>query len=209
MPTPSRIPRLGRVLALAVAAVVLALGWSQLEKFRHPAPPLPVLGAMPDFAFTDQNGRPVRRADLAGKISVVDFIFTRCTGPCPLMTSRLAEFQRALGGADDVRLVSVSVDPEHDQPPVLARYAARFGADPARWLFLTGPSADVEKFSTKGLLLALAKDGNGNPMHAQKFVVVDREGRVRAYRDLDDPDLVSTLRSDVENLRAEPRPERP
>lgn len=209
MPTPSRIPRLGWVLAFAAAVVVLTLGWSQLGKFRRPAspaPPLPVLGTMPDFAFTDQNGRPIRRADLAGKICVVDFIFTRCAGPCPVMTSRLAEFQRALDGADDVRLVSVSVDPEYDQPPVLARYAARFGADPARWIFLTGTTADVEKFSTKGMLLALAKDGNGDPMHAQKFVVVDGEGRIRAYRDLNDPALVPTLFRDVENLRTETRP---
>lgn len=209
MPTPSRIPRLGWIFALGAAALVLGLGWSQLGKFRRPAPsapPLPVLGVMPDFTFTNQNGQPVRRADLAGKISVVDFIFTRCAGPCPVMTSRLAEFQRTLGGADDVRLVSVSVDPEHDQPPVLTKYAARFGADPARWIFLTGNPAEIEKFSTKGLLLALAKDGNGDPMHAQKFVVVDGQGRIRAYRDLNDPDLVATLRRDVEILRAESRP---
>jgi protein SCO1 len=210
-PSPSRIPRLGWALALVCAAAVLALGWTHLKNIRpaspHAAPPLPVLGVAPDFSFVSQAGQPVTRADLAGKVWVADFIFTRCAGPCPLMTERLSELQRALAGSgDDVRIVSVSVDPEFDQPPVLAKYAARFGADPARWSFLTGDPAAVEKFVTKGMLLALAKDGNGDPMHAQKFVVVDREGRIRAYRDLNDPALLPTLFRDVENLRQESKP---
>ncbi len=207
MSAPSRIPRFGWALAFVAAAAVLALGWLQLKNIRPaPAiPPLPVLAPAPDFAFTAETGSRFTRADLAGRIWIADFIFTRCAGPCPIMTERLAGLQRALaGGADDVRLVSVSVDPGFDRPPVLAKYAARFGADPARWTFLTGDDAAVEKFVTKGMLLGLAKDANGDPMHAQKFVVVDQRGRIRAYRDLDDPALLPTLLQDIDSLRREP-----
>lgn len=202
---PPRISRLTWLLAVVVAAAVLAGGWFLLHPSRGPvAPPLPVWATTPDFQFTAQTGAPVSRADLAGKIWVAAFIFTRCAGPCPAMTERMAELQRGLGsGFPEVRLVSVSVDPAHDQPDVLARYAARFGADPARWLFLTGEPAAIEKFVTKGMLLPLAKDGEGAPIHSQKFLVVDGTGRIRSFRDLDDPALVPKLLGDIENLRAE------
>jgi protein SCO1/2 len=206
MPAPSRISRLGWLVAFAVAAAVLAFGWMHLKSKRASAGlPLAVLAATPDFAFTSQTGATVKRADLAGKIWVSNFIFTRCPGPCPMMTERLAELQRALanGGDNDVRLVSVTVDPEFDQPEVLANYAARFGADPARWSFLTGDPASVEKFITKGMLLGLSKDEQGAPVHSQKFVVVDRAGQIRAYRDLDDPALLPKLLQDIETLKRE------
>ncbi len=207
MTAPSRIPRIGWAVAFAAGAAILALTWMQLKSSRQPAlPPLPVLASAPDFAFTSQTGVPIKRADFAGKIWIADFIFTRCAGPCPVMTERLSELQRALAaGLDDVRLVSVTVDPEYDSPEVLAKYAARFGADPARWAFLTGEPAAIEKFTTKGMLLALAKDGEGAPIHSQKFVVVDPSGNIRAYRDLNDPALLPNLLQDIENLRQETR----
>jgi len=206
MAAPSRISRLGWIAAVAVAAAVLALVWMQLQRSRAPvAPPLPVLATVPDFSFTSQSGAPVTRADLRGKIWIADFIFTRCAGPCPIMTERLSELQRAIAGVGDgVKLVSVTVDPEYDSPAVLAKYGARFGADPSRWKFLTGEPAAVEKFITKGMLLALAKDGEGAPIHAQKFVVVDRAGNIRAYRDLNDPALLPTLLQDIAALQREP-----
>ncbi|HEY8901764.1 MAG TPA: SCO family protein [Chthoniobacterales bacterium] len=210
MSTPSRIPRIGWAIAFAAGAAVLALAWTQLKTARRPAlPPLPELATAPDFAFTAQTGAPVKRADLAGKIWITDFIFTRCAGPCPVMTERLSELQRALAvGPDDVRLVSVTVDPEYDSPAVLKKYAERFGADPARWFFLTGDPAAIETFSTRGMLLALAKDGEGAPIHSQKFVVVDQSGRIRAYHDLADPALLPNLLQDIENLRQEARASR-
>ncbi|MDD5200625.1 MAG: SCO family protein [Terrimicrobiaceae bacterium] len=205
MSPPSRIPRLGWAIAFAAAAAVLALGWSHLKSIRRPAlPPLPVLAATPDFAFTSQAGAPVTRAGLAGKVWIADFIFTRCPGPCPVMTERMSELQRALSNAGDgVRLVSVTVDPEFDKPGVLAKYGERYGADPARWLFLTGEPAAVEKFITKGMLLPLAKNGEGAPIHSQKFVVVDAAGNIRAYRDLNDPELLPKLLQDIDALQRE------
>ena len=105
----------------------------------------------------------------------------------------------------------MSVDPGHDTPAVLSEYAARFGWNPDQWSFLTGDPAKIENFITKGMLLGLSKDGEGLPVHSQKFVVVDREGHVRAYHDLEDPALIPNVLSDVEALRREPssRKEKP
>lgn len=204
-PPPRRIPRLGWLLAIVAALAVLTAGAVLIRRTAAPPPPpLPVWAKTPDFQFVSQTGAPVTRADLAGKTWIAAFIFTRCAGPCPAMTERMAELQRALGPASpDVRLVSVSVDPAYDRPEVLAKYAARFGADPARWLFLTGEPAAVEKFVTKGMLLPLAKDGEGAPIHSQKFLVVDGAGQIRAFRDLDDPALVPKLLQDIDALRRE------
>jgi protein SCO1/2 len=206
MSAPARIPTLGWVAAFGAAAVLFVLAGMFVKNVRRAQQaPLPVLATVPEFSFTAQTGAPVTRVSLLGKLWIADMIFTRCAGPCPVMTDRLSQVQRALANSgDDVRLVSVTVDPAYDQPAVLAKYGARFGADPARWLFLTGAPDAVEKFVTKGMLLGLAKDDAGAPMHAQKFVVVDRAGRIRAYRDLEDPNLVPQLLTDLDTLRREP-----
>src|SRR5215203_2686543 len=65
----------------------------------------------PAFELTDQNGKTVAKADLMGKVWIADFIFTNCGGPCPIMTSKLADVQKKVA-RPDVKLVSFSVDPE-------------------------------------------------------------------------------------------------
>ena len=93
----------------------------------RPAPPLPVLGAVPAFHLVDERGAPLReRRPCAATSTVVDFIFTRCPSSCPRLTARMAELQARLAkDGSDARLVSFSVDPENDTPPVLAAYAAK------------------------------------------------------------------------------------
>ena len=86
----------------------------------------------PEFTLTDQAGEPFSLDDLKGKVWIADFVFTRCTSICPVMTAKMAELRDQLSQfahGEDVRLVSVSVEPEHDQPAVLAEYAAKFKAD--------------------------------------------------------------------------------
>jgi cytochrome oxidase Cu insertion factor (SCO1/SenC/PrrC family) len=75
----------------------------------------------------------------------------------------MAEISRALRKTKDVRLVSVSIDPTHDTPAVLAEYAARMNADPSRWIFLTGPENEITEFTQKGMLQVLAKDPKNIP----------------------------------------------
>jgi protein SCO1 len=116
---------------------------------------LPIYGAVPDFALTDQTGRPVRKADLEGNVWVASFIFTSCPDECPLMTAEMAQLQSDLAHVPDLRLVSITVDPEHDIPAVLSHYAERFNADPARWLFLTGDKRAIYRLVRDGFRLGL------------------------------------------------------
>ena len=201
---PKRLPFLAWVVAFLVAALLIA-GAFRLFRYseRTSSDDLAVIGTVPDFRFTTQEGKTLTRADLLGKVWVADFIFTRCPGPCPLMSSRMAEISKELRKAKDVRLVSVSIDPTHDTPPVLAEYAARLGADPNRWIFLTGPAKEIESFTTKGMLQVLATDPAGVPTHSTRFLVIDREGRIRNARKLDEPELVQKLFMDIGGLLRE------
>jgi protein SCO1/2 len=164
----------------------------------------PPIGTVPDFHFITQEGKTLTRADLLGKVWVIDFFFTRCPGPCPMMNSKLAEISKELKKAKDVRLVSLSIDPEHDTPEVLKEYASHFGADPDRWIFLTGPQKPVEEFTTKGMLQALSKADPTAPVHSTRFLVIDRQGQIRMARKLDEPELVQKLLIDIGNLLREP-----
>jgi protein SCO1 len=142
------------VISLGVRSLIWQAPMQQL--FQGPSVTrLPVYGSVPDFALTDQTGRPVRRADLEGKVWVTSFIFTSCPDECPLMAAQMAQLQSDLAHAPELHLVSISVDPEHDIPAVLAHYAERFNADPARWLFLTGDKQAIYRLVRDGFRLGL------------------------------------------------------
>jgi cytochrome oxidase Cu insertion factor (SCO1/SenC/PrrC family) len=129
-----------------------------------------------DLVLTDQDGRPARfRSEVVGdRLVVLDFVFTTCTTICPVLSSRMARLQEALGDrlGREVLLVSVSVDPVRDTPARLLAYAAKWSAKPG-WRFLTGPKADVDAV-LKGLGAWTADYADHRPM----FLVGDgRTGR--------------------------------
>ncbi len=153
---------------------------------------------VPDFAFTNQAGNSYGSQDLEGKIYVVDFFFTRCPNICIEMTSELLRVQDKFKDRDDFRLVSVSVNPEYDTAGVLQEYAGRYGADPKLWNFLTGPKDDIYELARCGYFI-VAKPAESDPndfIHADKFVLVDKEKRIRGY-------YSGTDREDVDRLIAE------
>ena len=203
--TPKRLPFVAWVIAFAVAGLLI-FGASRLFKSseRHDVDAMPPIGEIPTFRFTTQDGKVLSKEDLLGKVWVADFVFTRCTGPCPVMTSRMAELAKGVAKAKDVRLVSISVDPEHDTPAVLSEYAGRMLADPSKWIFLTGPKQEIDDFARKGMFQVLAYDGKGVPTHSTRFLVIDREGKIRKTRNLDEPELVQKLFMDIGDLLREP-----
>jgi protein SCO1 len=149
---------LGMVLAGVVGFGAWSLVWQKPSQQLFPgvfAARLPIYGSVPDFTLTDQRGRSVRRADLAGKIWVASFIFTSCPDECPVMTAEMAQLQADLARVPDLRLVSISVDPEHDTPAALSQYADRFNADPERWLFLTGDKRLIYRLIREGFRLGI------------------------------------------------------
>lgn len=162
-----------------------------------------------DFALTDSTGRAVAREDLRGQMLVVSFVFTSCSLSCLAVNDRMAELQRALAGAEDVRLLSLSVDPRTDTPATLARFAARYGAHTNRWLFLTGDKAEVYRviessFLTRSRELeTLIPGGFANSDH---LMLVDRAGRVReSYPGLPRT-VVARILAAIDRLRREPSP---
>ncbi len=115
-----------------------------------PAPVPDDFGQLPDFNLIERSGKPISRQDLAGKTWVAAFIFTRCAGPCTQISGSMAQLQSKLQDVPDTRLVSFTVDPEFDSPAVLTKYAERFGADPARWFFVTGEPKPIYELLRQG-----------------------------------------------------------
>jgi cytochrome oxidase Cu insertion factor (SCO1/SenC/PrrC family) len=188
---------------------------------------LGLYGELPDFTFTERSGRTVHRADLAGLVWIANFMYTRCTDTCPMQTATLASLQRDLLADPRVRIVSLTVDPGHDTPAALRRYAEQYGADPARWLFLTGDRAAVYRLATEGFHLGVVDPGDaaaaagglarwlepapayathgskGLVMHSPRLVLVDGRARVRAYHQPDVPQSVKRLQKNLRRLLAE------
>lgn len=157
---------------------------------------LPVLYDVPEFRLTAQDGQPFDSKVLAGKIWVADFIYTTCPGPCPRMTSQMHEVQTAVRTMADVRFVSFTVDPAHDTPPVLAEYAKLHRADPARWYFLTGSVADLQKLDRDTFKLG---NIDASLQHSTRFVLVDQKTRIRGYYDTSE---AGSIRKVIEDINA-------
>lgn len=223
--------RPSRLLALGVAALGFSLVGGALAALWRQPEPLPAestvesladYGPVPDFQLTERGGRILTLADLRGKVWLANFIYTECTETCPLQSAQVQRLQEEFAEAGDLRFVSITVDPSHDTPEVLRRYAQRYGADPERWLFLTGPKPAIVALARDGFKLgvseatpaarssalpgllgpdpAFASHGSGGLiLHSSRFVLVDRQARIRAYHRTDDPDSLARLR---ENLRA-------
>jgi protein SCO1/2 len=159
---------------------------------------------LPEFSLTERSGKTVTRSELAGKIWVADFFYTTCPGPCPMLTSRLSALYEKVGAKDNVRLVSISLDPAKDTPEVLQTYASKFKAGP-NWFFLTGDKAAIYELALKGFKLAVAEERN-NPepiTHSTKLMLVDREGWVRGIYEGVGEDQNPKIIADIATLEKE------
>lgn len=186
-------------LAVAVTALVAAL------LLRAPSRPAPApIQPLPAFALVERDGTVVRREDLAGSPWVANFIFTRCAIYCPRLTVRMKELRERLPGS--IRTVSFSVDPEHDTPEVLARYAEQWGIAGRDWLFLTGSREEIWSLVRNGFLLPVepAPEVEGSPiLHSNRFVLVDSAGRVRETYEAFEEDALDRLIDDLDAVLAE------
>jgi protein SCO1/2 len=150
---------------------------------------LAVIDRVPDFSLTDQSGKPVRSADLRGKVLLVGFVFSTCNGSCPATTHRMGLVQRELQArgllkGDRVRLVSITLDPKRDTPEVLRGYMRLYDADAASWSFLTGESERVAKAVAAWGMWARPA-ANGQLDHPSRVFLVDRRGDIREIYNLD------------------------
>ena len=199
----------GYIVVFLVLAIACALVWIRFNYAPRPLRRvLPDLGPAPAFSLTERSGAKVDSASLAGKVWIADFIFTRCAGACPAMSTQMRDLQGSFRKTPEVVLVSFSVDPEHDTPDALDKYAGFYTAQPGRWLFLAGGPGEVATLAVDGFKLATSATADpaaGDApavVHSQKFVLVDGAGRIRGYYDGTDSETVQKLIRDVSALRA-------
>jgi cytochrome oxidase Cu insertion factor (SCO1/SenC/PrrC family) len=142
------------------------------------------LATVAPFRFTSSTGRTITEKDFEGRVWIVDFFFTTCSGPCPRITTQMRKLQDELASSS-VQLVSISVDPEIDTPEALRDYAERVGADLERWSFLTGDEQATFDLIRSSFALQVERASDARigfqVSHATRLVVVDGRGRVRGY----------------------------
>jgi len=185
------------VAAKVVGEGAYAEGWRRIGGGLVRSSPAPA------FDLIDQSGQPVTSSALGQRVLLIDFIYTRCPGPCPIQTARQVALQRRIPEAlrGRVRFLSFSLDPEHDRPPELERYAKEHGADLSNWSFLTGPTEALAALTRAYGVGSLRREDGTIDHTLITFLVHD--GRL-LERYLPKPGEEDRLLADVEALLAEP-----
>jgi protein SCO1/2 len=201
--------RLARLGTAATATLVGLVAVGRLPGHAGARPQLPYYNG-PDFtpvwtetphrvghfSLTTQTGAALTDADLAGHVSVVNFMFTRCAGLCPTVMARLRTVQAALGRAG-VELVSFTVTPEIDPPDLLAAFGQAHGVDPAVWRLVTGDRPQVYRLARESYFADdPRRPDTGAILHTEKVLLVDRDARLRGVYN-------GTLAFDMERLIAD------
>ena len=143
---------------------------------------------VPDLPLIDQNDEPRPMSSLRGHRIALTFIYTRCPLPgfCPLMDRNFLTIQREIERMptlEDVRLVTVTIDPLYDTPEVLREHARTLEADPQLWHFLTGSEAEIGEFAKAfGVVSERENPTAVETIHNLRTAVVDAEGRLVAVR---------------------------
>ena len=201
------------LLAIAIAAALGAAVWTALRVWprqggwdERPLEGLKNFGTVPDFSLMERSGKPFGLVDLRDKIWIANFIYTNCKDTCPLQSAEMAGLQNDLADKADIKLVSISVDPERDTPQALSQYAERFKADPDRWLFLTGEKREIYRLAQEGFRLSAVPASNAGQengasiLHSARFVLVDGKAQIRGYYQSTDAEAIKRLSRDLKKL---------
>jgi len=138
---------------------------------------------LPNLALLDQNGRSINLSSLKGEYVLINFIYTGCTGSCPMLTSKMSQVEKKLGPelGKKVRLLSVTLDPEHDNSAQLLKYANEHGANGADWIFLTGTPAQIDNYLAI-FKIKRARESDGTIDHVTTNFLLGPDGRqIRQY----------------------------
>lgn len=138
-----------------------------------------VYNRVPQFSFMECRGQKFELENLKGKLNIIDFFFTTCRGPCPLMSKQMEKLYNYYQSTDKVQFVSISVDPKRDSLSVLQEYANKFGVIDNRWNFVNGNIEDIKRLSEEGFKLG----ADFPDMHNTNFILVDQKGFIRGYYD--------------------------
>jgi protein SCO1/2 len=157
-------------------------------------PPLPVFYQVPEFSLQNEFNKPFGTKDLMGKFYIANFMFTSCPTTCPALMEKMDVIQNRIRGlGTKAAIVTFTVDPKHDSPEVLFKYARKRNSNPYIWNYLTGTEADLKKIVIDGFKVpmgnkeAIEKKLENKSItlfdiaHTEKVVLVDNKGQVRGY----------------------------
>ncbi len=188
------LPKLAGLII--VTGLILGAGAAVIHYAEKSREQIPVYGSVTPFELTERSGQMFQTSDMKGKITVANFFFTTCPGPCPRMNAKVAELYRAFSTSGKVQFVSISVDPENDSLAALQEYSRKMGVTDNRWLFLRGPGDEIHRVSESIFKLA----GEMPTMHSTKLVLIDDSLQIRGYYNSDDDAVVQTLKTHITQL---------
>jgi protein SCO1/2 len=165
-----------------------------------------VYQTIPAFKFVNQYGDSITNKSLDGQIYVADFFFTSCPSICPVMQRNLLKVYQEFRQTGGVKIISHTIDPQHDSVPVLKKYAEKLGVSGNMWWFLQGKKDDTYRIAEKSYFVAVKADNAtpGGYIHQGFFVLIDKQKRIRGSYDGTDAKQVDQLIADIKTLRSEP-----
>jgi len=190
-------------LILVAVMLVAAAFWASVKNVKTE---LPDYGSVPAFEFQNQNNQVFSSSALENKVWVAAFIFTRCMGPCPTISAKMAELNKRLSYSPRFALVSFSVDPEHDTPEKLAAYAEKFKREgKPEWHFLTGAKEKIYELAVQTFKQTASEDAQQPDiqqkfMHGTRLALIDSWGRIRGFYDSQDPAMTNHLERDIRSI---------
>jgi protein SCO1/2 len=164
-----------------------------------------IYNTIPKFAFVNQYSDTVTEKIVENKIYVTDFFFTTCPTICPVMKKQMVKVYQAYKGNPDVMILSHSIDPEHDTPAVLNKFAKDLGIEGQQWQFLTGDKTRIYEIGQNNYMSTAKEDTTvqGGYIHSGAFILVDKEKHVRGMYDGTTEEGTKKLLNDMERLLAE------
>ncbi len=205
--------RIGTVLVLVVLGASIFMVYRN-TMHQHDEPVLPYYGPqsgdgephyVQSFSLLNQDSVLLNKKPFEGHIYVADFFFTTCQGICPIMTEGMLRVYHNYENDPNIFFLSHTVDPDHDTPYILKRYAKNRDINTEKWQFVTGDKKQIYDLARYSYLVD-ATVGDGGPtdfVHTENFALVDPEGRIRGYYDGTDTAEVSKLIKDIALLKSE------
>lgn len=196
---------LGGIFILLVAGfMVYAFAEVGFGKKTLPILPDPSHKVAP-FAFVDQTGDTITQKNMDGKVCVVEYFFTTCTGICPKMNANMDKVYKEFKNTPGFLILSHTVDPETDSVPVMEKYAEQYGADPKVWMFLTGPKKELYAMARHSYLLNAATGDGGKDdfIHTQMWALIDQNRQIRGFYDGLKPAEINKMEDDIRTLLKE------
>ncbi|WP_310994232.1 SCO family protein [Aequorivita marina] len=172
---------------IGISFVILIFGIWAIPKIvnNFAGPDLETVGSVPDFSFTDQNGKTITNQSYSGKVYVAEFFFTTCPDICPIMTENMKKIQDKFLGNPNLAIASFTIDPTHDTPEVLKEYAKEKAITKPQWHLLTGEKDSIFKLANEGFNLYVGEvpEVDGGFEHSGYFALIDQDGNIRSRAD--------------------------